>query len=51
MKRFVVFAASLLLLLTVALASTPTAAELLEKAKAEAKLQKKNILVKFDASW
>jgi thiol-disulfide isomerase/thioredoxin len=36
---------------TMVFAGTPTAAEVMTHARSEAKAQKKNILVKFEASW
>ena len=46
------FIASLALLASVAMASDPKPANvLLGEAQAKAKLEKKNVLVVFDASW
>lgn len=51
MRRLLFISASLLMLVSLALASKPTATEVMSRAQLEAKQQKKNIFVMFDASW
>lgn len=51
MKRFALSFLVLIAAASMALANAPTAAAVMAKAKAEAKAAKKNILVKFEASW